>query len=95
MDILSPVHLIILLGVALLVFGPRRLPELGKGLGHAMREFREATSGLRVGAMSGTSQVEAKPTALAQARTAEGTGTPALPPGAAVRPEEGRLPTEP
>jgi len=45
-DLLTPVHLIIVLGIALLVFGPKRLPELGAGLGKSLREFREATSGV-------------------------------------------------
>jgi sec-independent protein translocase protein TatA len=45
-DLLTPVHLIIVLGIALLVFGPKRLPELGAGLGKSLREFREATSGM-------------------------------------------------
>jgi sec-independent protein translocase protein TatA len=45
MDFLSPLHIIVLLIVALLVFGPKRLPEIGAGLGKAIREFRDATSG--------------------------------------------------
>lgn len=45
-DLFTPVHLIIVLGIALLVFGPKRLPELGAGLGKSIREFREATSGV-------------------------------------------------
>lgn len=45
-DLFTPVHLIIVLGIALLVFGPKRLPELGAGLGKSLREFREATSGV-------------------------------------------------
>src|SRR3970040_1726638 len=40
-------ELILILVVALLVFGPRRLPELGRSLGRAMREFRRATEGFR------------------------------------------------
>ena len=34
-------HLLMVLGVALLVFGPRKLPELGKGLGEAIRGFKK------------------------------------------------------
>lgn len=45
-DLFTPVHLIVVLGIALLVFGPKRLPELGAGLGKSLREFREATSGM-------------------------------------------------
>jgi sec-independent protein translocase protein TatA len=41
----QPGHLLVILGIALLVFGPRRLPELGKGLGESIRGFREALRG--------------------------------------------------
>jgi sec-independent protein translocase protein TatA len=44
-DLLSPTHLIIVLAIALLVFGPKRLPELGSGLGRSLKAFRDATSG--------------------------------------------------
>jgi len=40
-------ELILILVVALLVFGPRRLPELGRAMGRAMREFRRATEEFR------------------------------------------------
>jgi len=40
-------ELILILVVALIVFGPRRLPELGRALGRAMREFRRATEEFR------------------------------------------------
>ncbi len=43
-DLLTPVHLIVLGIVGLLVFGPKRLPELGAGLGHALRGFRQEVS---------------------------------------------------
>jgi len=36
----QPLHLLMILGIALLVFGPARLPELGKGLGEAIRGFK-------------------------------------------------------
>ncbi len=41
----SPVHLIIILVIALIIFGPGKLPELGKGLGKSIREFKKAMSG--------------------------------------------------
>lgn len=41
-DLLSPLHLIVLLVVALLIFGPKRLPEIGSGLGRSIKEFRDA-----------------------------------------------------
>ena len=36
----QPMHLLVLLGIALLVFGPKKLPELGKGLGDGIRIFK-------------------------------------------------------
>ena len=42
----GPGELILVLVVALIVFGPRRLPELGSSLGQAIREFRRASSEL-------------------------------------------------
>ena len=41
----QPMHLLLILGIALLFFGPSRLPELGKGLGSSIRGFREALNG--------------------------------------------------
>lgn len=38
----QPMHLIAIFGIALLVFGPRKLPELGKGLGEAIRGLKSA-----------------------------------------------------
>jgi TatA/E family protein of Tat protein translocase len=40
-------ELIVLFGLALLIFGPRKLPELGKTLGKSLAEFRKATTDLR------------------------------------------------
>jgi sec-independent protein translocase protein TatA len=41
----NPIHLLFILAVLLMVFGARRLPELGRGLGEGMRGFRDAVSG--------------------------------------------------
>jgi sec-independent protein translocase protein TatA len=40
--IFQPMHLILILGVALLIFGPKNLPALGKGLGESIRSFKKA-----------------------------------------------------
>ena len=40
----QPMHLIIILGLALIIFGPGKLPELGAGLGKSIREFKKAMS---------------------------------------------------
>ena len=41
----SPTHLVALLLIALLLFGARRLPEIGRSLGSGMREFKDSVSG--------------------------------------------------
>ena len=38
----QPVHLLVIFGIALLVFGPKKLPELGKGIGEGIRGFKAA-----------------------------------------------------
>ena len=37
----QPMHLIVIFAIALLVFGPKKLPELGKGLGEGIRALKE------------------------------------------------------
>lgn len=44
-NLFTPTHLIIILVIALLVFGPRKLPELGKGLGEGLKGFKEGIKG--------------------------------------------------
>ena len=36
----QPMHLLVIAGIALLVFGPKKLPELGRGLGESIRGFK-------------------------------------------------------
>ena len=43
---IGPMSLIIIGIVALLIFGPKKLPELGKAMGSTLREFKNATRGL-------------------------------------------------
>lgn len=45
MGSLSIVHWLIVLFVVVLLFGPRRLPDLAKGMGEAIREFKKAING--------------------------------------------------
>jgi sec-independent protein translocase protein TatA len=42
---IGPLELAIVLIIALVIFGPKRLPELGKSLGRGMREFKDSISG--------------------------------------------------
>jgi sec-independent protein translocase protein TatA len=45
MGLENPVHILIVLCVLLLLFGAKKLPELGRGVGQGMREFREGVAG--------------------------------------------------
>lgn len=46
MELLQPWHLIVLAIVAFLLFGAKRLPELGKGLGEGLKGFKEGLKGV-------------------------------------------------
>jgi sec-independent protein translocase protein TatA len=43
--IFQPMHLLVIVGLALLMFGPKKLPELGKGIGDGIRGFKSAING--------------------------------------------------
>ena len=45
MGLENPIHLLLVLVVLLLVFGAKRLPEMGRSLGHGLRGFKDAVSG--------------------------------------------------
>jgi sec-independent protein translocase protein TatA len=55
----QPTHLLIIAGIALLVLGPKKLPELGKGLGEGIRGFKAAMNGKED---LPTTQLASKPT---------------------------------
>ena len=65
----GPLEIIILLVIVLLIFGPKRLPDLGKSLGRGMREFKDSVTG----------KDDDEPRRLAQTEStpAEPTATPA------------------
>jgi sec-independent protein translocase protein TatA len=42
---IGPLEIIIVLVVVLLIFGPKRLPDLGRSLGSGMREFKDSVTG--------------------------------------------------
>jgi sec-independent protein translocase protein TatA len=46
---IGPLELVIVLLIVLLLFGARRLPELGRSLGHGMREFKDSVTGKDTG----------------------------------------------
>lgn len=43
---LGPWSIVLIVIAALVVFGPKKLPELGKAFGHTLKEFKNATKGL-------------------------------------------------
>jgi sec-independent protein translocase protein TatA len=59
----SPWHWLMVLLIVLLIFGPRKLPEVGKGLGTAIRGFREGLKGMseEIQASDKDSKPEEKP----------------------------------
>lgn len=60
-DLLQPWHLIVLAVVAFLLFGAKRLPELGKGLGEGLKGFKEGVRGISDPAPTPTVQQTAAP----------------------------------
>ncbi len=46
---IGPTELVVILVIALIVFGPKRLPEVGRTVGKSLREFRRASEELREG----------------------------------------------
>ena len=60
----QPMHLLIIFGIALLVFGPKKLPELGKGIGDGIRGFKSAMKDQRDASDKGSSAKEQGPTSV-------------------------------
>jgi sec-independent protein translocase protein TatA len=67
---LQPGHLIVILVIVLLIFGPGKLPELGKAVGDGLRELKKATTG-------GDSTTNEASTQAASTTTGGGSGTTA------------------
>jgi len=57
----NPVHILLLLLVVLLVFGAKRLPEIGRSLGEGMRGFKDSISGSTTTTLSAAPQTVAPP----------------------------------
>ena len=79
-NILSPTHLLLVLGVALLFLGPKRLPEVGRGLGAAIRDFK--------GSVSGTDLTDERPALEALSEPDRALVASPPDPSAASRPED-------
>ncbi len=71
---IGPMEIAIVLIIALIVFGPKRLPELGKSLGRGIQEFKGTIGGEK--AEPAAPAVEARPVAVAPGPAAEAAPTP-------------------
>jgi len=70
----GPMELMVILVLALLVFGPKKLPEMGKSIGKGLREFRKAQTEIRREISEGLNEA---PSPRAGSATPEGAaGTP-------------------
>ncbi len=70
-DFLQPWHLIVLAVVAFLLFGAKRLPELGKGLGEGLKGFKEGIRGVTDPAPPPTTTQQSAPSAPPVSNPAE------------------------
>jgi sec-independent protein translocase protein TatA len=61
----GPLEILVILIIALVVFGPKRLPELGNSLGRGIREFRDSVSGDKPGEDDGEAKRLEGPSATA------------------------------
>ena len=64
---LEPWHIVLLLAVVLVFFGPKRLPEIGKSVGETIKEFRKATTDVANSVTSAPAPPPVEPTTLAAA----------------------------
>jgi sec-independent protein translocase protein TatA len=78
---IQPLHIIVIIIVALLIFGPKRLPEIGKSLAHMLNELRNGIRGMSEGFRE-----ESQKTAAPPAATAPAAESPLPPPDAPAPP---------
>jgi sec-independent protein translocase protein TatA len=57
---IGPLELVVVLAIALIVLGPKKLPEVGRSIGNGMREFKESLSGERRDEDEDVHSIEAK-----------------------------------
>jgi sec-independent protein translocase protein TatA len=72
----GPLEIIVILVIVLIVFGPKRLPDLGRSLGRGMREFKDSVTGKDKDELPEASHVE-KPESTTTVTTEKTTVTPA------------------
>lgn len=88
MGIENPIHLIFIAAVALIFLGPKRLPELARAAGQAMRDFRASLNGEQIEDAEAVEDPAYQPVAAEAARSpAVATDDPARPVGSADAPD--------
>jgi sec-independent protein translocase protein TatA len=87
--LLAPSHIIMLGLIALLVFGPKRLPEIGRSFGHGLRGFKDSVAGDEEKSVAQIETAAPAPVAFAQPEPAV-TAEPR--PGPAEQVEHERIP---
>ena len=75
----NPLHIAFLVVILLLVFGAKRLPEIGRSLGSGMREFKDSVSGESKAARADAEHPAARPPAAAGRSGPPATQAPAEP----------------
>ncbi len=90
----NPIHIAFLVVILLLVFGARRLPEIGRSLGSGMREFKDSISGeskppaLHQASQQPPQQATQQPPAQQPPPVAQPVATPSAPPQAPAQPPD-------
>jgi sec-independent protein translocase protein TatA len=87
----NPLHVALLVVLLLLVFGAKRLPEMGRSIGTGMREFKDSVTGTTPTLTQSTQQMPAQPLAQPVAQPA----TPPVTPPAQAQPIGGQAPAQP
>lgn len=98
--LLQPTHLVLILVIALIVFGPAKLPELGGALGKSIREFKKSTQDIQEIKESVRGTVDSTKSAVTSAVTFEPITTTPVPAATAPAPvtasvASAPLPTQP
>ncbi len=78
----NPLHIAFLVVILLLVFGAKRLPEIGRSLGSGMREFKDSVSGESKPALTQGTQAQPQPTQPVAAQAPAPAEPAATPPAA-------------